>query len=252
MPWLADRVAIVTGGSEGLGWAIARRLATEGASVVIANRNRARGQYAAAQIANDGSNAMYVYVDVTSSSSVKELIQITAEHYGGLDILVNSAGILGAAKEMLNYDDDEWQTVLATNVTGTWLAMRYAIPILSSSKHAAIVNVASVVALVGFPKLSAYSASKGAVLSLTRAAAVEFASAGIRVNAVCPGSIESPMLQSLLGTSPGVREQLLRLHPIGRFGRPSEVAAAVAWLASDESSFITGLALPLAGGWEIS
>jgi NAD(P)-dependent dehydrogenase (short-subunit alcohol dehydrogenase family) len=249
MPRLEGKVALITGAGSGIGKVAAERFAAEGASVVVADVDVAQAETVAAAIAGSGGTARAVEADVSDEEHVDAMVASVLDAYGGLHVVLNNAGIFP--------DDDgglrdtppaTWQRVMEVNLKGVWLGCRAAIPAMLDSGGGSIVNVASFVALMGAATAQvAYTASKGGVLALTREVAVEYARRGIRVNALCPGPIETPLLAELLA-DPARRERRLVHIPIGRFGRPEEIAAAALFLASDESSFMTGSALVVDGG----
>ncbi|MEF3274088.1 MAG: SDR family oxidoreductase [Chloroflexus sp.] len=243
----AGKVALVTGGASGIGRASARAFARAGARVVIADVSIEGGEETVAQIRADGGEAMFVPTDVSQALSVETLIQRIIDQYGRLDFAHNNAAIEGAIAPTADYSEDDWDRTLNVNLKGTWLCMKYEIRQMLRQGGGCIVNTASVVGLVGTPGLPAYCAAKGGVVQLTRAAALEYAKAGIRINAVCPGAIQTPMLNRLLAT-PGAETSTLAAIPLGRIGQPEEVAGAVIWLCSDAASYVTGHLMVVDGG----
>jgi NAD(P)-dependent dehydrogenase (short-subunit alcohol dehydrogenase family) len=242
---LQDKVAVVTGAGSGIGRATALRFAAEGGHVACVDAS-AEGVAATVQaIARQGGAAIGLTVDVTSEASCAEMVERTLEAFGRLTTLVNSAGVraqlTGERAPM-----EEWRRVVDVNLTGTYVASRAALPRLQEA-GGAIVNLASIYGLVGGATSSAYAASKGGVANLTRQLALEWAPR-VRVNCVCPGVIETPMTAELRD-KPGWAEKVLRAYPLGRFGQPEEIAAAILYLASDEAAFVTGVALPVDGGY---
>lgn len=249
MPRLEGKVALVTGAGSGIGKVAAERFAAEGAAVVVADVAVGEAERVAAGIGESGGVAHPVGVDVTDEERVEAMVASTVDTYGGLHVLLNNAGIFpeddGGVRET---PPATWQRVMEVNLKGVWFGCRAAIPAMLESGGGSIVNVASFVALMGAATAQvAYTASKGGVLALTREVAVEYARRGIRANALCPGPIETPLLAELLA-DPARRARRLVHIPIGRFGRPEEIAAAALFLASDDSSFMTGSSLVVDGG----
>ena len=245
-----DKVAVVTGAASGIGRATAIALAGEGARVGIGDIDDPAGTRVAAGIREEGGEAFFRRTDVRSSEEVQGLIREAVDRYGRLDIMVNNAGVAieGAAGEMT---EDDWKEVIDVNLTGVWRGMRFAIPEMLKTGGGSIVNTSSVQSRVGFPGWSGYAASKGGINALTQQAAVEYAPRGIRVNAIIPGTIMTEMNERIMRESDdpdGVMDAWVSLHPLARVGTPEEVAAAVVFLASDESSFVTGELLRVDGG----
>jgi NAD(P)-dependent dehydrogenase (short-subunit alcohol dehydrogenase family) len=246
---LRGRVALVTGAASGIGQATARLFAELGARVVASDVDADRGVSTAAALSEAGHDAVFVAADVTDDEAVAALLERALEAYGRLDCAANCAGVGGGHATTHQYPDDRWDQIVAINLRGTWLAMRAEIEaMLGQGDGGTIVNVASTLGVRGSPFASPYSASKHGVLGLTRTAAIEYAPAGIRVNAVCPGAIDTPMMDETFERFPGFRESLLGFVPMGRLGRPAEVASAIAWLSSDAASFVTGESLAVEGG----
>jgi NAD(P)-dependent dehydrogenase (short-subunit alcohol dehydrogenase family) len=243
------KVAIVTGGSTGIGRAAALAFAREGAAVVIADVTEQRGRQVASEITNAGGRAGFIAADVAADAQVAELVTRTVAEYGGLDFAFNNAGIEGDQAPTDQCTPENWAHVLAVDLTGVWLCMHYEIPPMLERGGGAIVNCSSVAGLVGFPNIGPYTAAKHGVVGLTRSAALEYAQAGIRVNAVCPGVIDTEMVQRFTHDDPSAAEQLLATEPVGRMGTADEIADAVIWLCSSESTFVTGHALPVDGGF---
>jgi NAD(P)-dependent dehydrogenase (short-subunit alcohol dehydrogenase family) len=242
----ADRVALVTGGTRGVGLAVARQLADEGAQVVVVGRNPDHG--AAASEAMPGTR--YVAADVRLAADCDHAVAEATERFGRLDVLVNNAGVIYRNRTVDRLTEAEWDETFDVNVKGAFLMTRAALPALRLSRGT-IVNVASYVGLVGFAGAAAYAASKAALVNLTRSLALDHAREGIRVNAVCPGSVDTDMIHAAWNAFPdraAARKRWEEKHPLGRIATPDEVAMAVLFLASDEARFITGVALPVDGG----
>lgn len=246
----AGKVAVVTGASSGIGRATALAFAREGASVVVADRDEAGGQETVAMIRDVGSTAFHVTCDVSQDADVARMVDATVRTYGRLDCACNNAGIEGVQATTAEYPREEWDRVLAVNLTGVWLCMKHEIPVMLAHGGGAIVNMASILGVVGFATAAAYTAAKHGVVGLTKVAAVEYATQGIRVNAVCPGFIATPMLEHA-GITPGtdMYAMIANLHPIKRLGTPEEIAEAVLWLCSEKASFVTGDAMLVDGGY---
>jgi NAD(P)-dependent dehydrogenase (short-subunit alcohol dehydrogenase family) len=242
---VAGKVAVITGAAQGMGAAHARALAREGASVAIADIATRAGEQLAAELRSAGADASYYDHDVTDAGAWRELVATVEQRHGPVNVLVNNAGVQ-VRSVGIEADDDEWAKVTGINQRGVFLGMRAAIPGMVRSGGGSIVNVASVAALVGMTGSIPYQASKAAVLGLTRGAAVSYGRDNIRVNAICPGLVVTGMTQS---ASPEAVDALKAKIPLARDGQPDEISAAVVFLASDESSYITGVALPIDGGF---
>jgi NAD(P)-dependent dehydrogenase (short-subunit alcohol dehydrogenase family) len=243
------KVALVTGGNSGLGFAAASALARLGAQVMLAARRTKEGEQAACAIRDEGGVAAFVETDVTDAKSVKAMVDACVETFGRLDVAFNNAGITGQVNaEVADADEDIFDQVMAVNVRGVFLSMKYEVPAMLAGGGGAIVNCSSGAGLRGGPKASPYYASKHAVIGLTKSVALEYAQRNIRVNAVCPGLILTDIVRFGFADAP---EKLARLSgriPMARTGEPEEVARTVVWLASAESSFVNGVALPVDGG----
>jgi NAD(P)-dependent dehydrogenase (short-subunit alcohol dehydrogenase family) len=245
---LQNKVAIVTGGTSGIGRATAIRFAEAGARVVVAGRREAEGEETLEMIRESGGEGLFVRTDVAQAAQVQALVQRTEERFGHLDIAFNNAGIEGLWTPIVKQSEEDWDRTIAINLKGTWLCLKYEIQQMLRQGHGgAIVNMASVAGLMGSAGAATYCASKHGVLGLTKTAALETATQGIRVNAVCPAVIETPMGERLFGDHDFGRF-VLGLHPIGRFGQPEEIAEAVLWMCSERASFMTGQSLVMDGG----
>ncbi|MFN3373843.1 MAG: SDR family oxidoreductase [Chloroflexus sp.] len=243
----AGKVALVTGAASGIGRASALAFAQHGAKVVVADVSVEGGEETVRMIKAIGGDALFIATDVSQSTEVEALIRHTVAHYGRLDIAHNNAAIEGALAPTASYTEEDWDRTINVNLKGTWLCMKYEILQMLQQGGGAIVNTASVVGLVGTMGLPAYCASKGGVIQLTKAAALEYAKAGIRVNAICPGATHTPMLDRLLA-QPGAETSMLATIPLGRISQPAEVAAAAVWLCSDAASYVTGHVMVVDGG----
>ncbi len=250
MPGLLEgKVALVTGAASGIGRATALTCAREGAKLIIADMNEDGGQQTVHMITENGGDATFVQVDVTSATEVEAMISKAVETYGRLDCAHNNAGILGTPFiPMTDYTEDEWDQIMNINLKGVWLCMKYEIPQMLQQGGGAIVNTASGAGLVGSASFPIYDASKHGVVGLTKSAALQYAKQGIRVNAVCPGVIRTPMVEQGIQINPQFEEGAIARNPSGRLGKPEEVAEAVVWLCSDTASFVTGHAMSVDGG----
>lgn len=245
-----EKVALVTGAACGIGRATARAFAREGYATVLADLDEAVGEAVAAELHAEGATCRFVRCDVADEGDVRALIEWTVAAFGRLDAAFNNAGIEGARANTVACTPENFDRVIAVNLRGVWLCMRHEIrQMLGQEGGGAIVNCASVAGLIGLADIPAYVASKHGVIGLTRAAAVEYAKDGIRVNAVCPGAIETPMLQRHMQDSDEARQAMAESAPIGRIGVPEEIASAVLWLCGTGASFTTGQALAVDGGW---
>jgi len=245
---LDGKAALVTGGASGLGRASAIALARAGAKVTVVDVNEDGGKETAALVADEaGGDAEFVRADVTRPDDVAAMVDKTVARWGHFDCALNNAGTTGASAPTADYTLDEWTRTIELNLTSVFLCLKHEIPAMLE-RGGAIVNMASGAGLVGFPGLPAYVASKHGVVGLTKAAALEYASQGIRINAICPGSTRTPMLEGFMGGDEKVERMLTRPIPVGRLGRPEEIAEAVVWLCSDQASFVVGQALAVDGG----
>lgn len=245
---LDGKVALVTGGGSGIGRATCRAMVREGAKVVVADVVVEGGEETVKMIKDAGGEATFVKADVSKASEVEAMVAKVIETYGRIDCAFNNAGIEGPVCSTVEYTEEDFDRVVGIDLTGVWLCMKYEIPHMLQQGGGAIVNTASVAGLVGFQGISAYVASKHGVNGLTKTAALEYAKSGIRVNSVCPGVIETPMVKRAFEKSPGMEEGVAAVEPVGRLGQPEEIAEAVVWLCSDAASFVTGVPMAVDGG----
>jgi NAD(P)-dependent dehydrogenase (short-subunit alcohol dehydrogenase family) len=247
---LADKVSIITGGGSGMGRVAARMFAAEGAKVVVAELDESAGRETVDLIRADGGDATFVRTDVSTEIDAKAMVGHALATYGRVDVLYNNAGVMPEADHSVTDTEvDVWDQVMAVNVRGVFLGCKHAIPAMEAAGGGSIINVASFVALVGcsVPQ-DAYTASKGAVTSLTRSLAVQFGPKGIRANAICPGPVETPLLMDWLLKDEEARRLRLARNPTGRFGKPEEIVHMAVYLASDESRWTNGASLVVDGG----
>lgn len=249
MEQLDGQVAVVTGGSAGIGRATVLAFAHAGAAVVVADRDVERGEAIAAEARTIGAPSLFVATDVSDPAQVGGLIDRVVQELGRIDHAFNNAGIEGEQAPTGESSLENWQRVIGINLTGVWLCMRAELAAMAPQGSGSIVNCSSVAGLVGFPGISAYTASKHGVVGLTRTAALEYATAGIRVNAVCPGVIATEMIDRFTHGDPALTEQMVATEPVGRLGTAEEVAEAVVWLCSGGASFVTGQAIAVDGGF---
>ena len=245
------KVALVTGGSSGIGRATALAFAREGAKVIVVNNsNVEKGKETVSMIESAGGEAIFIKTDVSNAVEVEAMVNKAVETYGRLDCAFNNAGIGDTMALTADLTEEEWDRTINVNLKGVWLCMKYEIKQMLKQGGGAIVNMSSAIGLVGLKGSSAYTASKGGVIQLTRTAALEYARSGIRVNAVCPSFIATPMNKRLLANQPELEKTIKTvLHPVGRLGEMEEVAEAVIWLCSDRASFVTGHPMAVDGGY---
>jgi NAD(P)-dependent dehydrogenase (short-subunit alcohol dehydrogenase family) len=248
MGLLDEKIAIVTGAASGIGRATARLLAREGAAVVVADVAQKGGHETVQHIEAAGGRATFVSVDVTDAGQVAAMVETAAETYGGLDILHANAGVPGPDKPLVDWSEEEWDQVVGVNLTGVFLTCRAAVPAMAERGGGAIVITASVAGIQAIPFTCAYNATKAGVISLTHTLALECAPLGIRVNAVAPGEVDTPMGLEALHGDRALLEACKRLIPLKRIAQPEEIASAVLYLASDAAAYVTGITLPVDGG----
>ena len=246
---IKDKIVIVTGAGSGIGAATAKLLAREGAVVVLSDINEEMGMDMVKEIVKEGGKADFKKANVAKYDEVDDLINYTVDLYDQLDVIVNNAGIGNQKMQKTSmHDIDEWHRVLAVNQTGVFYCMKAALKQMETQGHGNIVNVASLAGLKAAGKMLAYSASKFAVVGMTKSAALEYARKNIRINCVCPGYTQSALLDQVFSNHEGMDQKLLNFMPMGRFGKADEIAESILWLASDKSSFVTGHALSIDGG----
>jgi NAD(P)-dependent dehydrogenase (short-subunit alcohol dehydrogenase family) len=248
----AGKVAFVTGGANGIGRATALAFAREGASVVVADVSEQGNRETARRIEELGGRVLAVHCDVTKVADVKAAIEKTGEAFGRLDFAFNNAGVEPRKPApTADYEEEEWNRIIDTNLRGVFLCMKYEIPLILKQGGGTIVNTSSGAGIIGIKGSPAYTAAKHGVIGLTRAAALDYAAQNIRVNAVCPGYIDTPMMDRFTGGTPEGRAKVIAEEPVGRMGKPEEIAAAVLWLCSDTAGFVVGHALVIDGGQTI-
>jgi NAD(P)-dependent dehydrogenase (short-subunit alcohol dehydrogenase family) len=248
---LEGKVAVVTGAAMGIGRASAQLFAREGASVVVADIEPEGGHGTVELIETAGGQATFIRTDVSVEADVAAMVQRAVDSFGGLDCAHNNAGIAAPMAPLADYPNDGWDRTLAVMLTGVYLCMKAEIPRMLERGGGAIVNTASGVGLVGYANQAAYTASKHGVVGLTKVAALDYGARGVRVNAICPGTARTPMVEDAVRRQPSLDAYLRKLHPIGRIGEATEIAEAAVWLCTPAASFVLGVALPVDGGYVV-
>lgn len=252
MKKLEGKVAMVTGGGSGIGQATALVFAREGAKVAIAGRSVDRGNQTVQMVKQSGGEAVFIKTDVLNAAGVEALVRKTVENYGRLDCAFNNAGVGATGARLAKETEEDWERIIDTNLKGVWLCMKHELKQMLKQGGGAIVNCSSTFGVDGGYRVAVYSASKHGVIGLTKSAALDYAKDGIRINAVCPGWIRTEMLEPVLRDRPDIAEGRVVEVPLGRLGRPEEVAEAVVWLCTDAASFITGDIMIVGGGTALS
>ena len=247
---MTGKVVLITGGSTGIGRATSLEFVNQKDIVIIASRNFEIGNELVSEIKSLGGRAKFIKTNVQEAKEVQELIKKTTELYGHIDYAINCAGVEGEGIPLIDTTDNEWNSIIGTNLKGTWLSMKFELAQMQKQGFGSIVNISSVLGLVA-NRSAIYTASKHGVNGLTKSAALTYANTGIRVNAICPGYIDTPMVERAYADKEFLRANAISRHPIGRLGLPIEVARAVVWLCSDSASFITGHLMAVDGGYSI-
>ena len=250
MAMLTNKAILVTGGSSGIGRATAKVLGAEGATVIIADVQDLEGANTVAMVSDAGGQAEYHHVDVGDYEQVRALVTAIAAEHGTLDGAFNNAGIEGPTAKILDVPMADWDRVMRVNLTGVFICLKCEIEqMVKQDSGGSIVNTSSAAGLIGIPGAASYNAAKHGVIGLTKTIALEYATKNVRVNAVCPGFIETPMLDRVTDASVKIRDQMIGTVPMRRVAQPSEIGEAAAWLLSDKSSYVTGVSMPVDGGW---
>jgi len=251
MPSFDGKVAIVTGAANGIGQATAAAFASRGASVLLADIDVERGEAVVTRITDDGGTASFVRADVSNAADVKAMVDAAVERYGRLDYAHNNAGIVGGGATVVDMPEETWNQGIGVMLTGVFLCLKYEIPAILEQSGGGLGNTSSGAGIIGFPTMANYVAAKHGVIGLTKTAALEYATSGIRINAVCPGTARSKMVDDWIGGDPAKEAEVAALHPIGRIAEAEEIANAVLWLCSDAASFMIGHAMVVDGGYTI-
>ena len=246
---ISGKTALVTGGGSGIGRATALAFATSGANVVVADVDVAGGEETVALMQALAGSGLFVTADVSKSAAVEALVKTTVATFGSLDCAFNNAGIQGELSQTAECTEENWDRITGINLKGVWLCMKFEIAQMLKQGGGAIVNNSSNFGLVGSNGMPAYSAAKHGVVGLTKTAGIEYAERGVRVNAVCPGPVQTPLVEKIVAKQPEIVDAIIDREPIGRIGQPDEIASAVVWLCSDEATFVVGAVLPVDGGY---
>ena len=247
-----NKSVIITGGTGGLGRAICIEFAKLSANIIVGGRREKEGEETVHLINENGGKGKFIKCDVTQEADIKNLVLSAVNYFGKLDIAINNSGIIGKNKLIYQYTDEDFDSLMNVNLKGLWYSLKAEVEEMLKAKSGVILNISSVSGLIGFPYNSLYSASKHAVIGLTKSAALEFGHKGIRINAICPGGIQTEMLNQIFeatGKPEETMKNMTNLHSLRRLATPEEIAKSVVWLCSDSASFIHGSALPVDGGW---
>jgi len=243
-----DKVVLITGSGSGIGKTAALAYSKEGAKIVVSDYNETNGQQVVQEITEQGRAAIFAFADVSKPDQVAAMVDTAVKHFGQIDIAINNAGTGCPLSKTSRVPLEDWDRVIAVNQSGVFYCMREELKVMEKQGFGNIVNIASMAGLKGLPQQTAYTASKHAVIGMTRAAALEYTRQPIRINAICPVFTKSPMLDSLLNMKEGIDQKLLSTIPMRRFGETQEIVDAILWISSDQASFVTGMALPIDGG----